>query len=69
VAKKLVDVDEERLEEARRVLGTRTKKDTINAALGEVVAAAARRRDLARLTSGQLREFVEDSARDQPWRR
>jgi hypothetical protein len=35
-------------------LGTATKKDAVNAALREVTALAARRRDLQRLTSGGL---------------
>jgi Arc/MetJ family transcription regulator len=69
VAKTLIDVDEERLAEARHLLGTRTKKDTINAALKEVVAAAARRRDLARLAGGQLREFAASDARERAWQR
>ncbi|HVV18555.1 MAG TPA: type II toxin-antitoxin system VapB family antitoxin [Pseudonocardiaceae bacterium] len=32
-----VDLDDEALQEAMRLLGTRTKKDTINTALREVV--------------------------------
>jgi Arc/MetJ family transcription regulator len=69
VAKTLIDVDEERLNEARELLGTRTKRDTINAALNEVVAADARRRDLARLVRGQLRDLVESGRREQIWQR
>jgi Arc/MetJ family transcription regulator len=37
VPKTLIDVDEHLLAEAQRILGTRTKKATVNAALGEVV--------------------------------
>ncbi|MEX2257010.1 MAG: type II toxin-antitoxin system VapB family antitoxin [Acidimicrobiia bacterium] len=69
MAKTLVDVDEDRLAEAKELLGTSTKKDTINAALGEVVAAAARRRELARLASGQLAELADPEARARAWQR
>jgi Arc/MetJ family transcription regulator len=37
VPKTLIDIDEELLERARLVLGTDTKKATVNAALQEVV--------------------------------
>lgn len=37
-----VEVDDEALEEARALLGTRTKKDTINTALLEVVRRRTR---------------------------
>jgi Arc/MetJ family transcription regulator len=46
MAKTLIDVDEEYLAAAQKALRTGTKKDTVNAALREVVALAARRRDL-----------------------
>ena len=42
--KTLVDVDEKALSAAQRVLGTRTKRETINAALARVVADAERAR-------------------------
>jgi Arc/MetJ family transcription regulator len=42
VAKILVDVDEEMLAAAQLLLGTKTKKDTVNLALAEVVARVSR---------------------------
>ncbi|MEU6580713.1 type II toxin-antitoxin system VapB family antitoxin [Nocardia sp. NPDC046763] len=36
MSKLLIDVDDEALAEAQRLLGTSTKKDTVNAALIEV---------------------------------
>jgi Arc/MetJ family transcription regulator len=54
MAKALIDINEEYLAAAQRELGTATKNDTVNAALREVTALAARRRDLERLTSGSL---------------
>lgn len=42
MTKMLIDIDEDALAEAAEVLGTKTKKDTVNTALRE--SAAARRR-------------------------
>ena len=69
MAKTLVDVDEANLAKAQQLLGTTTKKDTINAALTEVVAAAARRRDLARLADGQLADLADPETRARSWQR
>ena len=43
MTKRLVDVDDEVLQEARTVLGTATLKDTVNESLRETVRAARRR--------------------------
>jgi len=51
----VVDIDEDSLREARAALGTTTKVETVNRALAEVAALAARRRDLRRLAGGDLR--------------
>ena len=50
MVKTLIDVDEELLRQAQRILGTDTKKNTVNQALREVVRreAAARFLDSAR---------------------
>jgi hypothetical protein len=49
-----IDVDETVLEQASKVLGTRTRKDTVNAALSEVVASARRRKLIDRIEGGSL---------------
>jgi Arc/MetJ family transcription regulator len=48
--KTLIDIEEDLLTRARQILGTTTKKDSVNAALREIVRrdAAARFLDLAR---------------------
>lgn len=46
MTKRLIDVDADVLEAARRVLGTDTMKDTVNAALRASVQAAERRQHL-----------------------
>jgi Arc/MetJ family transcription regulator len=42
MTKRLVDIDDEVLEDARRLLGTATIKETVNTALAESVKAARR---------------------------
>jgi Arc/MetJ family transcription regulator len=69
MAKTLIDVDEEYLAAAQRVLHTQTKKDTVNAALREVAALAARRRDLQRLTSGGLPDLEDEDVMHAAWQR
>lgn len=43
MTKRLVDIDDDVLEEARQVLGTSTLKDTVNRSLHETVTAERRR--------------------------
>jgi Arc/MetJ family transcription regulator len=69
MAKTLIDIDEEYLAAAQQVLGTATKKDTVNAALREVAALAARRRDLQRLTSGGLPDLEDEDVMRAAWQR
>lgn len=53
-----VDIDDTALEQARTILGTRTKKETINAALREVVRrrAAAELVDLLKSDAIEIRD-------------
>jgi Arc/MetJ family transcription regulator len=69
VAKTLIDVDDDDLAAAQQVLHTQTKKDTVNAALREVIALAARRRDLQRLTSGALPDLADADVMRAAWQR
>ena len=69
MAKTLIEIDDEYLAAAQQVLGTATKKDTVNAALREVTALAARRRDLSRLTSRGLPDLADEDVMQAAWRR
>jgi Arc/MetJ family transcription regulator len=69
LAKTLIDVDEDTLAAAQEVLGTSTKKDTVNAALRAVAALAARRRDLQRLVSGGLPDLEDEQVMRAAWQR
>jgi Arc/MetJ family transcription regulator len=46
MTKRLVDVDDDKLEQVRALLGTSTTKATVNAALAEVLALEERRQAL-----------------------
>lgn len=54
MTKVLIDVDDEALAEASALLGTKTKKDTVNVALRETARRLRRANALARL--GELGE-------------
>jgi Arc/MetJ family transcription regulator len=69
MAKTLIEIDDEYLAAAQQALGTTTKKDTVNAALREVAALAARRRDLHRLTSGGLPDLENEDVMRAAWQR
>lgn len=69
MSKTLIDLDDQYLAAAQEALHAETKSDTVNAALREVAALAARRRDLRRLTSGSLPDLEEDDLMRDAWRR
>jgi Arc/MetJ family transcription regulator len=69
VAKTLIEIDEQYLSAAQRELGTATKKDTVNTALREIAALAARRRDLKRLTSRGLPDLEDEDVMRAAWQR
>lgn len=64
----LIDTNDELLERAQAVLGTGTKKDTVNAALAQVVALNARREFLDDSRSGALVDAADPDVLDQAWR-
>lgn len=67
MAKTLIDIDDEYLAAAQQVLRTATKKDTVNAALREVTALAARRRDLQRFISHSLPDLDDQDVMRAAW--
>ncbi|MCK0113404.1 type II toxin-antitoxin system VapB family antitoxin [Ornithinimicrobium sp. F0845] len=69
MSRTLIDTDDDLLERARFVLGTSTKRATVNAALGEVVALHARREFLADARRGELADAVDPAVMDAAWRR
>lgn len=69
VTRTLIDTNDELLERARAILGTGTKKDTVNAALAQVVALDVRRQFLDDARRGDLADAVDERVMDQAWRR
>lgn len=59
MTKRLVDIDDEVLAEARAVLGTVTLKDTVNAAL-ETATRVARQRAITREDIAEFVKATED---------
>lgn len=70
MSRTLVDVDPDLLTAASEVLGTRTKKDTVTAALRAAVATAAQRRELEMIRTGAWVDAdALDRARADAWTR
>lgn len=63
----VVDIDEDSLNAARAALGTKTKVETVNRALVEVAALAARQRDLKRLVQGDLAALGDEELYHAAW--
>ncbi|MGV0749805.1 DUF2191 domain-containing protein [Mycolicibacter minnesotensis] len=68
MTKRLIDLDDELLETARRELGTTTIADTVRAALREAATHRARTRQIEWLTSGGLASLADPAERDAVWR-
>ncbi len=68
MTKRLIDVDDAALGAAREALATRTIKDTVNAALRQAAAVAARRRHLERFALDQLPDLRRAEVMDEAWR-
>lgn len=68
MTKRLVDIDDDLLAQARELLGASSMKETVNAALSEVVAAELRRRHLLRLRTGEGMDLDDDEIMAGAWR-
>lgn len=68
MSRTLVDVDDALLAEAARLLGTRTKKDTVNAALAELVKQRRRAELVDWLAGDPLPDLRDDAVMDRAWR-
>lgn len=68
MTKRLIDVDDAALQAARAALDTSTIKDTVNTALRQAAATAARRRHLERLAANALPDLRRPEVMDSAWR-
>jgi Arc/MetJ family transcription regulator len=67
VAKRLIDVDDEKLEAVRALLGTHTLKATVDSAFDEVLALDARRRSLLAERGVDVSALTDPEARRAAW--
>jgi Arc/MetJ family transcription regulator len=69
VARTVVDIDDDALAAAAKVLKTSTKKDTINAALREIAQRDIRAHMLERFADDPDYWARQQQARERAWRR
>jgi Arc/MetJ family transcription regulator len=67
VTKRLIDVDDNKLDAVRTLLGTKSLKATVDAALNEVLALDQRRRALLAERGVDLAKLADPAARDAAW--
>lgn len=67
MTKRLIDVDDDKLESVKVLLGTGTLKATVNAALDEVLALDQRRRALLVERGVDLTELDDPETRRAAW--
>jgi Arc/MetJ family transcription regulator len=63
-----IELDSRLLAQAAQVLGTKTKKDTVNEALRRVVQDEIRRRHVDELASGALPDLADPTIMAAAWR-
>jgi Arc/MetJ family transcription regulator len=68
MTKRLVELDDQLLEDARAVLGTTGVTDTVREALRQTVAQIARAREIEWLRGGGMSEMADPEVRAQVWR-
>ncbi len=68
MAKRLVDIDDDLLQEATSVLGAATMKEAVNRSLAEVVHAARRRRHADRLARMDGLDLDDGDVMAHAWR-
>jgi len=68
MSKRLVDIDDDLLEEATTILGAATMKETVNRSLEAVVLAARRRRHADRLAQMRDLDLADPTVMAGAWR-
>ncbi|HET9140982.1 type II toxin-antitoxin system VapB family antitoxin [Actinophytocola sp.] len=67
MTKRLIDVDDDLIEVARTYLGTKTLKDTVNAALREIKARRDREDEVAWWATDPLPDLRNPEIMDKAW--
>ncbi|NUQ99640.1 MAG: type II toxin-antitoxin system VapB family antitoxin [Streptomyces sp.] len=68
MSRTMIDLDDALVAEAAEILGTTTKRATINGALAEFVAAAKRRRFMEMLDEGDFDDLADPEVMAGAWR-
>ena len=68
MTKRLVDIDDELLEQARRITGASTMKETVNAALKHTVEAELRLQHARRIVGRHGTDIADDEVMSGAWR-
>ena len=68
MTKRLIDIDDELLDNAARELGTSGVSDTVRTALRQAATAAARARQVDWLSEGGLADLTDPERRAAVWR-
>lgn len=68
MTKRLIDIEDDLLEGARKELGTKGIADTVRTALMLAANRSARVRQIEWLASGGMAEMADKNARDDVWR-
>ena len=63
-----IDIDQDLLDQAAEILGTSTKKATVNEALRQIVDQAIRRKHVEELAAGALPDLSDPAIMDNAWR-
>ncbi|MFD9395819.1 type II toxin-antitoxin system VapB family antitoxin [Streptomyces sp. NPDC060000] len=68
MSRTMIDLDDALVAEAAEILGTTTKRATVNGVLAEFVAAAKRRRFVELLEEGVLDDLADPEVMAGAWR-
>jgi Arc/MetJ family transcription regulator len=68
MTKRLIDVDDNLIQQAKAYFGTETLKDTVNAALGEIAARKSRQDELAWWRTDPLPDLRNPEVMKNAWR-
>ena len=69
MTKTLIDIDLDLLHQSQQILGTTTKKDTVNGALREVVRRWAAEEFIELARGGAFDDLLNPEIAEQAWRR
>lgn len=68
MARTVIDIDDDALAAAAQELGTRTKVETVNAALREIASRRLRMAFVEQAVAGSFAHLAEPAQRDEAWR-